>query len=421
MPKIAKQLSDLAARKAKPRDAAYSLPSGQGLHLVVLPSGTKQWLVRFRTPEGKRGNRVIGIYPDMGVADAHKATEALHQQVRMGDRPEGLYDHQRAALASQTAEQIAAQQAAEEARKYSFTVVSDAWLEDRKPGWAPATYDKSNFIVQRRLQPELGHADMRTLASKDVVPVLIRLAHDTPSIAIKARQCLNGIIEYCIVRGIRGDDQVLRLHRVLPRHRGSHIPAITKVQEIGPLMRAILAYEGRVVRGGLLLAAYTASRPGIVASARWEEMDLDRAEWFIPASKMKTRIEHVVSLPRQAVAMLQEMRQYGGGDFVFPGVGKRGNPHLHRDALSKALRDMGFKGQHATHGFRAMLRTVARERLKVDIDVLEAQLAHAKSDEVQAAYDRAKFEDERRVVMQTWADFLHEQAAYANVVQMKRA
>jgi hypothetical protein len=82
---------------------------------------------------------------------------------------------------------------------------------------------------------------------------------------------------------------------------------------------------------------------------------------------------------------------------------------------------MGFKGQHATHGFRAMLRTVARERLKIDVDVLEAQLAHAKKDEVQAAYDRARFEDERRQVMQTWADFLHEQAGQKTVVEMRRA
>ena len=87
MPKIAKQLTDLAVRKARPRDAAYMLASGGGLHLVVLPSGTKQWLVRFRTPEGKRGNRVIGVYPDMGVADAHKAAEDMHQQVRMSERP----------------------------------------------------------------------------------------------------------------------------------------------------------------------------------------------------------------------------------------------------------------------------------------------------------------------------------------------
>jgi len=378
-------------------------------------------MVRFQFPDGKRGNRIIGVYPDTGIADAHKAADDLRQQIRMGETPQGMYDLRRAAREAKTEEEIQQQKLAEELRKHTFTVISDAWLQYRKPGWAPATYDKSEFVVQKRLQPLIGHLDMRTMASKDVVPVLVDLATATPSIAIKARQCLNGIVDYCIVRGIRGDDQVLRLQRALPRHRGGHIPAVTKIQGVGPLMRSILSYEGRVVRGGLLLAAYTACRPGVVASARWAEIDLDHAEWCIPADKMKTRIEHIVSLPKQAVAMLDEMRQYGGGEYVFPGVGKRGNPHLHRDALSKALRDMGFQGQHATHGFRAMLRTVARERLKIDIDVLEAQLAHAKADEVQAAYDRARFEDERRVVMQVWADFLHEQADSAKVLQMKRA
>lgn len=421
MPKMPAQLTDLAARKAKPKDTAYTLASGRGLFLLVQPTGIKQWTVRFQTPEGKRGNRIVGVYPDIGVADARTTADQLHQRVRMGEPPEGMRDRRRAERLSKTEEEVAAALLIEDARSHSFTVLSDAWLEHRKRGWAPATYSKSTFIVQKRLQPLLGQSDMRTLTTKNVVPVLVSLAAETPSIAIKARQCLNGIINYCIVHGIRGDDQLLRLQRVLPRHRGSHIPAITKIQGVGRLMRTVLGYEGRVVRGGLLLAAYTACRPGVVASARWSEMDLERAEWCIPAEKMKTRIEHVVSLPKQAVEMLTEMSQYGGGDYVFPGVGKRGNPHLHRDALSKALRDMGFQGQHATHGFRAMLRTVARERLKIDIDVLEAQLAHAKADEIQAAYDRARFEDERRIVMQVWADFLHEQADSATVLQMKRA
>lgn len=299
-------------------------------------------MVRFQMPDGKRGSRIVGTYPDIGVADAHSAVDELRQRGRMGETLEGMYDRRRLERTSKSEEEEQVERLAEEARRYSFTVISDAWLEDRKPGWAPTTYIKSTFIVQKRLQPSLGNADMRTLASKDVVPVLVELANATPSIAVKARQCLNGIVDYCIVRGIRSDDQPLRLQRVLPRHKGGHIPAITKIQGVGPLMRAIMEYEGRVVRGGLLLAAYTACRPGVVASARWVEIDMDRAEWFIPAEKMKSRVEHVVSLPKQTMEMLSEMREYGGGEYVFPGVGKRRNPHLHRDALSKALRDMGF-------------------------------------------------------------------------------
>lgn len=419
MPKLAQQLSDVAIRKARPQSKPYSMASGRGLRLEVMPTGVKQWVARYRTREGKQRTKVVGIYPDMGIADAHKATEDLQQQVRMGEAPVGLHDRIKAAAQALTLDQVEEQQRARDAREHSFTVVSDAWLEDRKPGWATSTYDKAVFIVRKRLQPHIGNLDMRTMASKDVVSVLRQLGADAPSLARKARQYLNGVTEYGIQRGMRGDDQVLRLRGVLPKYRGGHIPAVTKVQGIGPLMQAILAYDSRVTRGGLLLAAYTACRPGIVAAAAWEEIDLDRAEWAIPATKMKIGVDHVVSLPRQALDVLAEMRQYGGEVFVFPG--SQSNEHMHRDALSKALRSMGFQGRHATHGFRAMLRTVARERLKIDVDVLEAQLAHAKKDEVQAAYDRAKFEDERRLVMQTWADFLHEQAGQKTVVEMRRA
>lgn len=419
MPKLAQQISDLAARKARPKDAAYTLASGNGLHLIIQPSGLKQWQVRYRTLDGKRGKKIVGVYPEMSIADAHKVAEELHQHVRLGERPQGMIDRLKAANQARSEEEIEAEQAAKDARDHSFAVVSDAWLADRKPGWATSTYDKAVFIVRQRLQPHVGALDMRTMASKDVVDVLRQMGTDAPSLARKARQYLNGVVEYSIQRGMRGDDQVLRLRGVLPKYRSGHIPAITKVQGIGPLMRAIQEYPGVIVRAGLLLAAYTACRPGVVAAAAWSEINLDRAEWTIPAAKMKMGREHVVSLPTQAVALLKDVRQYGNGGYVFPG--SQSNEHMHRDALSKALRDMGFQGRHATHGFRAMLRTVARERLKIDVDVLEAQLAHAKKDEIQAAYDRAKFEDERRQVMQTWADFLHEQAGQKTVVEMRRA
>lgn len=183
-------------------------------------------------------------------------------------------------------------------------------------------------------------------------------------------------------------------------------------------MRAITAYSGYMVRSALQLAAWTVLRPGVIASARWEEFDLDKAEWHIlgknpdGTDRMKMGHDHIVSLPTQAVLMLRGMFKITGGDeFVFAAVGKARNPHLNRDALSKALRDMGFQGIHATHGFRATLRTLAKERLGIDRDVLEAQLAHAKKDDIQAAYDRTKFDDERRAAMQMWADYLDAQEA----------
>jgi integrase len=411
------------------------LASGNGLFLVVLPSGGKQWLVRYRLPDGTRSKAVIGTYPDISVAMAHAKADEVHRATRAGAPIPSSRAEARARAQSLTEAEQAAKVAAEDARRHSFTVLSDAWLDACKPGWADESYRKAKYVVREYLQPEIGGLDMRTLRSKDVTALLREVATKAPSLAKKAIQYLNGVVTYCIQEGIRDDDQVLVLKGVLPRHKGGHIPAVTREQGIGPLMRAIHAYDGYVVRNALMLAAWTTLRSGIIASARWVEIDLGRGEWAIPGledsfhktgkqkNRMKTGHAHVVSLPSQAVAMLRDMYQYSGGkEYVFPPVGKMKNPHLHRDALSKALRDMGFGGKHAPHGFRTMLRTVAREKMKIDPDVLEAQLAHAKKDEIQAAYDRTQFDDERRIVMQRWADYLDRQAAIGtgNVVAIAR-
>lgn len=418
MPSLAKGLTDLAVRNAKRKDKRYTLAGGLGLHLEVRPTGRKSWFARYRLPDGKQRTVALGLYPDLSLADARVKAEEIQLAGRTGGPIIGVRAEAKLRVEERSAEQLLAQQAAEEAERYSFIRLSEAWLASRKSGWAEESYRKARYVVRERLQPAIGKRDMRTLRSPDVTETLRSIAETTPSLAKKAIQYLNGVVDYCIHEGVREDDQVLRLKGVLPRHRGGHVPAVTRQQEVGQLMRTIQAYEGSVVRSALLLAAWTALRPGVVASAKWSEIDLERGEWHIAGMnadgtrRMKTGHDHLVSLPSQAVAVLRDMQQFSAGaEYVFPAVGKLKNPHLHRDALSRALRLMGFAGEHSPHGFRAMLRTIARERLKIDFDVLEAQLAHAKRDQIQAAYDRTGFIDERREAMQRWADYLDEQAA----------
>jgi integrase len=390
MPRRATPLTPLRIRHASPD--AYPLWDGDGLHLILTPAGERHWRLKYYRPDGRENRLALGNLREVSLAQARVACSEARALVRLGRDP--------------GAERIAAKQAARRKAGAAFPTAAAHWLAKKQPEWALATHRKAKYVVDTYLVPKLRHESVATLGSKEANAALDSVAAVAPELARKARQYLNGILEEAVLGGLRDEGRPLLLRRGTRRHQG-HIPAATELKQVRALVRAIEAYPTAVTRAALQLAMYTAMRPGVVASARWEDIDATLAEWHVPGDRMKMRHAHIVSLPRQALGVLAAMRPLTeGGEFVFPPLARQTTPHLHRDSLSAALRRMGFQGKHATHGFRGMLRTVARERLDIDPDVLEAQLAHAKRDEVQKAYDRTTFNQARRKAMQGWADFL---------------
>jgi len=188
----------------------------------------------------------------------------------------------------------------------------------------------------------------------------------------------------------------------------THYPALTEPAQVAELLRAIDAYKGGViVRAALRLAPLVFARPGELRSAKWTDFDLDRAEWRYTVTKTKT--EHVVPLARQAVEILKDLHPLtGGGQYVFPAV-RPGRP-MSNATINRALQAMGYdtKTEMTAHGFRAMARTLLSERLRFPENVIEHQLAHRVPDALGTAYNRTKFYDDRRRMMQAWADYLDE-------------
>ena len=382
------KLTALAIKSAAPGKHA----DGQGLYLEVTAAGQRYWRLKYRFG-GKEKRLSFGVHPDVSIAEARDRRDQARRTLRDGQDP--------------STNRAASKAAARRESLSNFEAIAQAWLAFKKPGWAPETYRKAKYVTETYLAPKLRRRSIATLTSKDAVEALAEIGRVAPALAAKARQYLQGIVRHAEQHGLREDGRSLSLRGAVPTHQKGHIPAATTVKTITALVKAIDTYSTPVTRAALKLAMLTAMRPGIVASARWEEIDLEVAEWHVPGSRMKTRHDHVVPLPTQAVTALRGMLAYTEGKaFVFPALARQKTPHLHRDALSAALRRLGFQGQHATHGFRGMLRTVARERLNVDIDVLEAQLAHAKRGDVQKAYDRTTFGSARRDAMQQWADYL---------------
>lgn len=397
MPKIPTPLTDTKIRQSRPKDKPYMIADGEGLNIRIDPTGKKWWVCRVTGPDGKRSMRQIGGYPAMTLAAARESNLAAQQNARLG----------------LVAEPVEAAPVAD--ADNSFTRWSEDWLQRKDPDWGRSAAARAKLIVRTYLQPEVGQLDVKEIGTKDIADVVYQMALDTPALARSAVSIVCNILDLAVIKGVRDEDRSIRTRGLLPKAKSGHLPAVTRESSIGELLLAIQNWDGMMVRVALWMCAWTAMRPAIVASARWDEVDLDNGEWHVPADRMKTRHDHIVSLPRQAIEQLSAVQLITGEmDYVFMPMGKSKLPHLHRDSLSKALRTMGFSGQHCTHGFRAMLRTIGRERLGIPADVLEAQLAHSKGDQVQAAYDRTRFDEERRSAMQRWADYLDAKLADAS-------
>ena len=182
-------------------------------------------------------------------------------------------------------------------------------------------------------------------------------------------------------------------------------------------MRAIAGYSGsNITRYALQLAPLVFVRPGELRKAEWSEFDLEKAEWRIPAHKMKMKAVHIVPLSTQAVSILQELHAVTGKErYVFPGA--RGNDrHMSENTINAGLRRLGYAvGDMTGHGFRSMASTLLNEQ-GWNRDAIERQLAHAERDDIRAAYNYAEHMPERRKMMQAWADYLDKLKAGAEVI-----
>jgi len=403
MPKIIRGLSAREISTAKPGETKQD---GKGLALVVDDSGNKRWVLRYTRPDGRRNMVGMGSLADTSVTVARKNAADIRENLAQGIDP----------VANKKAEK----QKQKTALRGTFQTVAEEWYAHKAKGWATETARKAREMLDDVLLPKLAKKAIADISTADIKPVLLNLHERAPRLAVKTRQYCNQIISYAIQEGLREDGRELSLKGALPKADKKHYAAVTKSNDLPGLVKTIKGIDSLNSRVALLVCLYTASRPGVVAGMRWDELHINTKEWHIPASRMKTSNDHITPLPVQLIPMLQDLRNLAGeSPFVFPGFRDPIKRHIHRDSLSKILRENGLRGVTVTHGFRATFRTVARERLRMDSDVLEAQLAHAKKGEVQSAYDRTQFLDERHELVQQWADYLDKLKAGAEVIPLR--
>ncbi|WP_374479511.1 tyrosine-type recombinase/integrase [Zoogloea sp.] len=405
-------LTDTAIKSAKPTDKAQKLADEKGLFLLLHPNGSKYWRMKYRF-EGREKGLAFGVYPDVSLKAARDRRDEARRLLAEGIDPgEHKKVHKNARA---------------DAMANSFETVAREWFTKMLPTWSPDHADKIIKRLERDVFPWIGGKPIADLNAPEVLTTIRRIeARGRLETAHRALQNCGQVFRYAVATGRAERDPTGDLRGALPPTREKHMAAITAPAEVGALLRAIDAFRGTlIVQSALKLSALVFVRPGELRQAEWAEIDLDKGEWNIPASRMKgwarkgITTPHLVPLAPQAVAILRDLQPLTGrGRFVFSGRDPK--KCMSNAAVNAALRRMGYdtKTEMTGHGFRAMARTILHEELGVDREAIEHQLAHAVPDALGTAYNRTKFIKERRVMMQRWADYLEKLKAGADVVNM---
>lgn len=399
------ELSDTSIRGAKPQEKPYKLRDGQGLHLLVKPSGSRLWRLRYEF-DGVEKGLSLGIYPDVSLKRARAKRDEARKLIADGIDPS----------AKRKAEKLADAE--------SFEFVTREWLTSlarapelpknakrrrRRNGPMDAkTIARMTKRFETFVFPHLGSRPVRRITAPDLLLALRRIeARGTHETAHRVRAACSRVFRYAIATGRAERDVAADLVGALVPVESRHFAAVTDPHEVAGLLRAIDSYRGELVsQFALKLSPLVFVRPGELRKAEWTQIDIDGALWRIPWSRMKMGEQHLIPLSRQASALLKDLQAItGGGRFLFPSLRGSDRP-ISDNTVNAALRRLGYSSDEMTgHGFRTMASTLLNE-LGWNPDAIERQLAHDERDDSRASYNHAQYLAERRKMMQAWADYL---------------
>ncbi|XGA78578.1 integrase arm-type DNA-binding domain-containing protein [Halomonas sp. CH40] len=391
MTRATNKLSATAVRSAKPKEKTYKISDGGGMYLEVTPSGGTYWRMKYRF-NGKEKRLALGIYPDTTLAQARERRDEARRQLAQGVDPNA------ARKAERRANKIAAAN--------TLTAVANEWLEVHKGKVVEDHYRHDKRRLELHLLPWLGNHPIAEINAADLLDCLRKIEKQGKlETAKRVRTLASLIYRYAIATERAERDPAADLKGALRAPKVNHHPAITDPEEAAALMRAIYAYTGEpVTLAALKLSAMVFVRPGELRRAEWDAIDLDAATWTFQPSKNSPPL--IVPLASQAVEVLAELHCLTGrGRYVFPGARSRERP-MSENAITAALAGMGYKNRMTAHGFRAMARTILEERLNYPPAYIEQQLAHVVKDANGRAYNRTAYLDQRREMLQAWANYL---------------
>ena len=386
-------LTDLVIRKAKPNLRGYRLADSGGLFLFVTPAGGKSWRWKYLI-DGKQKLMTFGLYPDVSLAEARDLRDQSRRVKNKGSDP----------MAERKTAKLIKRVAAEN----SFATVGRAWFEQWKGDRNPRHADYTLRRLETNVFPALGARPVSEIQALELVAMTKKIGdRGALDIAKRSFQTCSQIFRYAIAHGLalRNPAADVKPSDILATRKKTNFARID-AKDLPDLLRHIEAYQGSATtRLAMKLMALTFVRTSELIGARWDEFDLNHAEWRIPAHRMKMKTEHIVPLAPQAIEVLRTLHVVSGhSKLLFPGE-RDHEKSMSNNTILGALKRMGYQGTMTGHGFRGIASTVLHEQ-GFEHEHIELQLAHTERNSVSAAYNHAKYLSQRRSLMNHWANHL---------------
>ncbi len=396
-------LTDTRIRNAKPTEKPYKLADGGGLYIEIKPNGSKLWRLRYRLAR-KENLFSLGEYPLVGLADARAGRDAAKKLIRDGIHPS---HHRKLARVRQAHEHA-----------NTFEAVAREWMAHHAEHWTAKTLQQRQRVLEHDVFAAFGSLPVRQVTPAHVLSVVKKIEKRAPAMAVVANQAIGGVCRYAMATLRADSDPTPPLRGSLRPKPVEHHKPLTR-GEIPGFIRALEAYPGYFSnKTALHLTLLTLVRSTEMLEARWSEFDLEAALWRIPAERMKMREPHTLPLSRQALTLLKNLQAVtGNGEYLFPNRSNLSKP-VSRGVLWKAVASMGYLRLFSPHGIRATGSTILNE-MGYRPDWIDRQLAHTERNKVRASYNRAEYLDERRAMMQAWADYIDTLCSGGNVVAIR--
>jgi len=388
------KLTDLKCKTAKAKDTIQKFFDGAGLYLEVRPNGTKTWRYKYRLFD-KDKNLTLGRYPENTLAEARQKHKQAHKLVFDGIDPMSAREQNNLIRKAEL--------------NNTFELIAKEWLENKSEEWSKDYCKTILTRLEKDLFPKIGQMPIKTINP----PILLGALREIEKRGVfettkRARQYAGQIFRYAIAIGKAERDPSHDIKDALKNKRVEHFKAMD-LKDLPEFIKKINQNDARLFRQtclALKLMVLTFTRKSELCNARWQEIDLKNKVWIIPAERMKMRKEHLVPLSRQALEIFQELHELNSKwEYVFVSQISARKP-MNEDTILRALYRLGYKGKATIHGFRALALTTIIEKLGYRFEIPDRQLAHSKGSSVKQAYDRAEFLEDRKKMMQDWADYV---------------